>query len=49
LKKKKKKKISYKNMMSGITSGSGQKDVDKEKEKLKKVVGGGNFVKIDKI
>ena len=49
LKKKKKKKMSYKNMMSGITSGSGQKDVDKEKEKLKKVVGGGNFVKVDKI
>ena len=45
---KKKKKISYKNMMNGMLTGS-EKSVDKEKEKLRQVVGGGNFTKVDKI
>jgi len=45
---KKKKKMSYKNMMNGMLTGS-EKSVDKEKEKLRQVVGGGNFTKVDKI
>merc|ERR1712151_148135 len=45
---KKKKKVSYKNMMSGMLNGS-EKSVDKEKEKLRQVVGGGNFTKVDRI
>ena len=47
--KKKKKKTSYKNMMSGMVNGSGKTNVDKEKDKVRQNVGGGNFVKIDKI
>mmetsp|Transcript_40877 Transcript_40877/g.95879 ORF Transcript_40877/g.95879 Transcript_40877/m.95879 type:complete len:150 (-) Transcript_40877:618-1067(-) len=49
LKKKKKKKQSYKNMMNSLLQGSGEKDVEIEKEKLKAVTGGGAFSKIDKI
>lgn len=45
---KKKKKISYKNMMNGMLTAS-EKSLDKEKEKLRQVVGGGNFTKVDKI
>ncbi|EED96550.1 predicted protein [Thalassiosira pseudonana CCMP1335] len=47
-KKKKKKKASYKNMMAGMMQES-SRDVEKEKEKLKAVTGGGKFSKIDKI
>jgi len=49
-KKRKKKKASYKNMMAGITkSASPTRDIEKEKEGLRKVTGGGAFSKIDKI
>jgi len=48
-KKKKKKKQSYKNMMNSLLQGSGEKDTEAEKEKLKAVTGGGAFSKIDKI
>lgn len=49
-KKKKKKKASYKNMMAGITkSATPTRDIEKEKEGLRKVTGGGAFSKIDKI
>ena len=48
--KKKKKKASYKNMMKGMMqSNSPSKDIEKEKESLRKVTGGGEFSKIDKI
>jgi hypothetical protein len=48
--KKKKKKASYKNMMKGMMqSNSPTKDIEKEKEPLRKVTGGGEFSKIDKI
>merc|ERR1719261_692977 len=47
---KKKKKASYKNMMKGMMqSNSPQKDIQKEKESLRKVTVGGAFSKIDKI
>jgi hypothetical protein len=48
-KKKKKKKMSYKNMMAGMLEQSGPRDVEMEKEGIKKVTGGGAFSKIDKI
>uniref|UniRef100_A0A7S1D9U7 A20-type domain-containing protein n=1 Tax=Cyclophora tenuis TaxID=216820 RepID=A0A7S1D9U7_CYCTE len=49
-KKKKKKKASYKNMMAGMMkSSSPSRDVEKEKESLRRVTGGGAFSKIDKI
>jgi len=48
--KKKKKKTSYKAMMAGMMVGSGSSsDVDKQKDKIRSVTGGGAFVKIDKI
>lgn len=48
--KKKKKKASYKSMMAGMmNSNSPTKDIEKEKESLRKVTGGGAFSKIDKI
>jgi hypothetical protein len=47
--KKKKKKTSYKNMLSGMMEGSGTRDVEKEKESIARVTGGGQFSKIDKI
>ena len=47
---KKKKKASYKNMMKRMMkSNSPQKDIEQEKESLRKVTGGGTFSKIDKI
>jgi len=46
--KKKKKKASYKSMMAGMTVAK-SRDIEKEKEKLKEVTGGGHFQKIDKI
>lgn len=47
-KRKKKKKANYKNMMAGMMQG-GPKDIEKQKEKLREVTGGGTFSKIDKI
>mmetsp|Transcript_8346 Transcript_8346/g.17423 ORF Transcript_8346/g.17423 Transcript_8346/m.17423 type:complete len:120 (-) Transcript_8346:322-681(-) len=49
-KKKKKKKTSYKSMMAGMMEGnSASRDLEKEKEKLREVTGGGHFSKIEKI
>ena len=48
-KKKKKKKTSYKSMMANMLEGTGTKDVEKEKEKLRDVMGGGHFKKVDRI
>ena len=49
-KKKKIKKKGYKSMMAGMLEGkSTSRDLEKEKEKLKEVIGGGHFKKIDKI
>ena len=47
--KKKKKKTSYKSMMAAMTQGNNEHDIEKEKESLRKVTGGGTFSKIDKI
>ena len=48
--KKKKKKTSYKSMMAGMLKGNlASRDIEKEKEKLMEVTGGGAFQKIDKI
>jgi hypothetical protein len=47
--KKKKKKTSYKNMLAGMMEGSGTRDIEKEKESIARVTGGGQFSKIDKI
>ena len=48
--KKKKKKASYKSMMAGMLGGNlASRDIEKEKEKLIEVTGGGAFQKIDKI
>ena len=47
--KKKKKKASYKSLMAGMMKSSPERDVEKEKEQLRKVTGGGTFSKIDKI
>ena len=49
IKKKKKKKASYKNMLAGMMEGSGERDAEKEKEAIARVTGGGQFSKIDKI
>lgn len=49
-KKKKKKKASYKALMAGVLqSSSPSRDVENEKEGLRKVTGGGAFIKVDKI
>jgi hypothetical protein len=46
----KKKKASYKNMMASMMKQqSAERDLEKEKEALRKVTGGGAFSKIDKI
>jgi type IV secretory pathway VirB10-like protein len=46
----KKKKASYKNMMASMMKQqSMERDLEKEKEALRKVTGGGAFSKIDKI
>jgi hypothetical protein len=47
--KKKSKKTSYKAMMAAMTKPSSDRDIEKEKEKLRQVTGGGVFSKIDKI
>lgn len=50
IKKKKKKKTSYKAMMANMTQrNKDEKDIEMEKEGLRKVTGGGTFTKIDKI
>jgi hypothetical protein len=46
---KKKKKTSYKNMLADMMKQSPDRDIEKEKEALRKVTGGGVFSKIDKI
>lgn len=47
---KKKNKASYKSMMASITQGTkASSDIDKEKESLRNVTGGGTFKKIDRI
>lgn len=49
-KKKKKKKASYKTLMAGVLqSSSPSRDLEKEKEGLRKVTGGGAFTKVEKI
>jgi len=49
-KKKKKKKTSYKAMMANMTKCNKTEDaIQKEKDNLRKVTGGGAFSKIDKI
>lgn len=47
--KKKGKKKSYKAMMAGMVVSSPGRDVEKEKEALRKVTGGGAFSKLEKI
>jgi hypothetical protein len=48
--KKKKKKTPYKNMMAAMLEGNlASRDIEKEKQKLTEVTGGGAFQKIDKI
>ena len=47
--KKKKKKKSYKSLMAGMMKTEQPRDVEKEKEQLRSVTGGGAFSKIDKI
>ena len=50
VKKKKKKKNSYKSMMANMTKRTkDENDIQREKESLRKVTGGGAFSKIDKI
>lgn len=46
--KKKKKKTSYKAMMAAMTT-SKEKDIESEKESIRKHTGGGVFIKVDKI
>jgi hypothetical protein len=47
--KKKKKKTSYKAMMAAMTSSDAPRDLEKEKDAIRKATGGGVFAKIDKI
>lgn len=47
--KKKKKKTSYKAMMAAMTNTDAPRDMEKEKESIRKATGGGTFSKIDKI
>ncbi|GKY93910.1 hypothetical protein MPSEU_000357900 [Mayamaea pseudoterrestris] len=46
---KKKKKTSYKNMLKDMMKSSPDRDIEKEKEQLRQVTGGGQFQKIEKI
>jgi len=49
-KRKKKKKTSYKSMMANMTKRTkDEADIEKEKQNLRKVTGGGAFSKIDRI
>lgn len=47
----KKKPTPYKTLMAGLTSGlmKNEVEIEKEKDALRKVTGGGSFTKIDKI
>jgi hypothetical protein len=45
---KKKKKTGYKAMMAAMTKPS-EKDIEKEKDAIRKATGGGTFSKIEKI
>jgi hypothetical protein len=47
--KKKSKKTSYKAMMAAMTKSDAPRDLEKEKESIRKATGGGAFSKIDKI
>lgn len=47
--KKKKKKTSYRAMMASVTQSGSPRDVEKERESIRKATGGGAFSKIDKI
>ena len=47
--KKKKKKTSYKAMMAAMTTSDAPRDIEKEKDSIRKATGGGAFSKIDKI
>jgi hypothetical protein len=47
--KKKSKKTSYKAMMAAMTKSDAPRDVEKEKEAIRKTTGGGAFSKIEKI
>ena len=49
LKKERKKKTGYKNMLATMMAGSDKKDVATEKKLLAKGLGGGDFRKIEKI
>jgi hypothetical protein len=46
--KKKNKKTSYKSMIAAMTTAK-EKDIEMEKESIRKATGGGAFSKIDKI
>lgn len=46
---KKKKKTSYKAMMAAMTKSDAPRDLEKEKEAIRKTTGGGAFSKIEKI
>lgn len=49
-KRKKKKKTSYRSMMTSMTKRTkDESDIQKEREELRKVTGGGTFSKIDRI
>jgi len=49
-KRKKKKKTSYRSMMTNMTKRTkDESDIQKEREELRKVTGGGTFSKIDRI
>lgn len=46
---KKKKKASYKSMMASMTTSDAPRDIEKEKDTIRKATGGGAFAKVDKI
>jgi hypothetical protein len=43
------KKTSYKNMLKDMMKAAPERDIEREKEQLRRVTGGGEFRKIDKI
>lgn len=46
---KKKKKTSYKAMMASMTTSDAPRDIEKDKDSIRKATGGGAFAKVDKI
>jgi len=48
-KKKKKRKANYRNLIAGAMKQSEPRDIEKDKESIQNVTGGGAFMKIDKI